>query len=391
MNTDSIAEFCSRVRENTGRDDLLFGLIADTHFEEKEDPRGYGANALSHIRDFAAAGRACGARFLFHAGDLSNGNRPLAQTCREITLGAEAMRSSGLPALFAIGNHDDNTYFCRDHARDGSDALSGMAWQHLVCPDGLPRGAVAAPGVGNCFYLDLPDRKIRLLVLNTIDLPLATGRDGKLKYFMINDHGFSKAQLEFVAYRALDLSALPDSEEWGVVVLSHMSLGFLPNGGAMERIFRAFQTGTRCRTGAADVKPCPFPFDGHTCFPSPADPVDLVHEVEADFTAQGPHEILANFYGHEHLDIIRKERGFLEIGLLSSLCYRNSPEAPERQFGSSSEEAWNMIAIDRRKRQINIFRYGAGHDLTVAFLPYRQGHQAKPIPALREMSPAGPA
>ena len=368
MNTDSIAEFCSRVRKNTGRDDLLFGLIADTHFEEKEDPRGYGANALSHIRDFAAAGRACGALFLFHAGDLSNGNRPLAQTCREITLGAEAMRSSGLPALFAIGNHDDNTYFCRDHVPDGSDALSGMAWQHLVYPDGLPRGAIAAPGVGNCFYFDLPDRKIRLLVLNTIDLPLATGRNGKLKYFMINDHGFSKAQLEFVAHRALDLSALPDSEEWGVVVLSHMSLGFLPNGGAMERIFRAFQTGTRCRTGAADVKQCPFLFDGHTCFPSPADPADLVHEVEADFTGQKPRELIAHLYGHEHLDLVRTERGFLEVALLSSLCYQNSLEAPERQFGTPDEAAWNMIAINRKQRQIKIFRYGAGHDFILPLL-----------------------
>ena len=102
-----------RVQANTGSGGLLFGMISDTHFEEKEDLREYGANALSHIRSFAAAGRACGARFLFHAGDLSNGNRPLAQTCREITLGAGAMRSSGLPALFAIGNHDDNTYFCK--------------------------------------------------------------------------------------------------------------------------------------------------------------------------------------------------------------------------------------------------------------------------------------
>ncbi|WP_294482928.1 metallophosphoesterase [uncultured Victivallis sp.] len=386
MNTDSIAEFCSRVRENTGDHDLLFGLITDTHFEEKEDLRGYGANALSHLRDFAAAGRTCGARFLFHAGDLSNGNRPLAQTRREITLSTEAMRSSGLPALFAIGNHDDNTYFCRDNGPDGSHALSGIAWQHLVYPDGLPPGAVAAPGVGNCFYFDLPDWKIRLLVLNMIDLPLATGRDGKLKYFMINDHGFSKVQLEFVAHRALDLSVLPDSGKWSVLVLSHMSLGFLPNGGAMGTIFRAFQTGTRCRTGAADVKPCPFSFDGHACFPSPADPADLVHEVEADFTIQGPHELIAHLYGHEHLDIVRTGRGFLEVALLSSLCYQNSPQAPERQFGTSNEAAWNMVAIDRKQRQIKIFRYGAGHDLTLPFLPSRSRLSAESLPLPRAMS-----
>lgn len=44
MNTESIDLFRRRVRENTGCGDLLFGLITDTHFEEKDDPGGYGAN-----------------------------------------------------------------------------------------------------------------------------------------------------------------------------------------------------------------------------------------------------------------------------------------------------------------------------------------------------------
>ena len=157
MNTESIDLFRRRVRENTGCGDLLFGLITDTHFEEKDDPGGYGANALTHLRDFAAAGEACGARFLLHAGDMSNGNRPKEQSRREAFLSAEAMRGSGLPALFVIGNHDDNTYFCRDNPGAGNNGISGTEWQKLVQPEGLPEGAVAAPGVSNCYYLDFPD------------------------------------------------------------------------------------------------------------------------------------------------------------------------------------------------------------------------------------------
>ncbi|MEI3000161.1 MAG: metallophosphoesterase family protein [Victivallis sp.] len=153
-------QFCRHVRENTGANDLLFGFITDTHFEENSDLRGYGANSLAHMRNFAAAGRECGAAFLINAGDMSNGNRPRKQTQREITLSAEAMRSGGLPVWFALGNHDDNTYYCKAEPADASNGFSGAEWQGLVYPDGFPAGTVAAPGVSNCFYVDFPAQKI---------------------------------------------------------------------------------------------------------------------------------------------------------------------------------------------------------------------------------------
>ena len=127
-------QFCRHVRENTGANDLLFGFITDTHFEENSDLRGYGANSLAHMRNFAAAGRECGAAFLINAGDMSNGNRPRKQTQREITLSAEAMRSGGLPVWFALGNHDDNTYYCKAEPADASNGFSGAEWQGLVYP-----------------------------------------------------------------------------------------------------------------------------------------------------------------------------------------------------------------------------------------------------------------
>jgi len=351
-------EFCSRVRKNTGNDNtLLFGLIADTHFEEKNNLAEYGANALAHMHAFAAAGKSCNARFLLHVGDMSNGNRPKVQSRREAALSAEALRSSGLPVLFVIGNHDDNTYFCRDNAPDGSEAISGSEWQNLVQPDGLPAGAIAAPEVSNCYYLDFPDQKVRLLILNAIDLPLETGPNGKLKYYSINHHGFSEAQLEFIVHKALNFSNVPDSEQWGILAVSHMALGFVLNGPALMKIFHAFQTGGRCRTGAEDVLPEAFLFD----------PNDLIHEIEADFSRQGPRELIALLCGHEHIDAVHSDHGYPEVSFLSSLCYRNSPEAPERRFGTAGEQAWSMVALNRTARRLNVFRYGAGNDFSVPY------------------------
>lgn len=44
----------------------------------------------------------------------------------------------------------------------------------------------------------------------------------------------------------------------------------------LMKIFHAFQTGGRCRTGAEDVLPEAFLFD----------PNDMIHEIEADFLAR---------------------------------------------------------------------------------------------------------
>lgn len=222
---------------------------------------------------------------------------------------------------------------------------------------GCPAGAIAAPEVSNCYYLDFPDQKVRLLILNAIDLPLETGPNGKLKYYSINHHGFSEAQLEFIVHKALNFSNVPDSEQWGILAVSHMALGFVLNGPALMKIFHAFQTGGRCRTGAEDVLPEAFLFD----------PNDMIHEIEADFSRQGPRELIALLCGHEHIDAVHSDHGYPEVSFLSSLCYRNSPEAPERCFGTAGEQAWSMVALNRTARRLNVFRYGAGNDFSVPY------------------------
>lgn len=134
----------------------------------------------------------------------------------------------------------------------------------------------------------------------------------------------------------------------GHIAVSHMALGFVLNGPALMKIFHAFQTGGRCRTGAEDVLPEAFLFD----------PNDLIHEIEADFSRQGPRELIALLCGHEHIDAVHSDHGYPEVSFLSSLCYRNSPEAPERRFGTAGEQAWSMVALNRTARRLNVFRYG---------------------------------
>ena len=360
--------FRERVRAAAPAGTLRFGYITDAHCEEGPDPAGYGASSLAQLAHFSREAQACGAEFLVCGGDLCNGNRPKRQTVREIRAAGEALRSGGLPVCFTIGNHDDNTYFCRDHGGSPEEGLTAREWYRLA------EGAVPFPGAHfasatpGCGYIDLPAYRMRLLLLNTVDLPFVARADGRLRYFTINDHAISQAQLEFVRDSALDFTGLPESESWALAVFSHMRFGYLANGAAMTGLLTAFRRGGCFETTGEESYPTPFRFAGSSCFPSPAEPADLAIRIRADFSRQGPREIIAHFYGHEHLDEIRRAPGgWPEISFLNALCYQNAPERPERTFGSPSEEAWSIVDVDRAHRSISIFRSGAGNDFSTDF------------------------
>ncbi len=349
--------FSERVRSHTAPGALRFGFITDVHCEAGPDPAGYGASSLAQLFRFSRGVRECGGEFLVSGGDLNNGNRPKSRTVREIRAAGYALRSGGLPVCFVMGNHDDNTYFCRDNGRGPAEGLTCGEWMALA-EGGVPfPGLAAAPETPGCGYFDLPGYRLRVLVLNTVDLPFATKPDGTLKYFTINDHAFSQAQLDFVARTALDFSRLPESKQWGLLVLSHIRFAYLPNGGVMTGLLDAFRRGGRYESTPAEVGAAPYD----------ADPADLGSRVSADFTRQGPREIVAHLYGHEHLDEVRPGPGWPEVTFLNALCYQNTPERPERRFGTPSEDAWSIVAIDRGRRELSVFRHGAGDDFQVKF------------------------
>ncbi len=360
--------FASSIRTAVKPGELLFGFITDVHCEAGPDRTGYGATSYDHLLDFARRGRECGAEFLVSGGDLVNGNRPKPQTLRELHAAGEALRSTGLPVYLIIGNHDDNTYFCKAAPSSAADGLSGAEWEKHAYDGCYPAGFVRAAETSNTGFFDLPKHRIRVLILNNVDLPFVPQPDGSLKYYTINDHAFSGAQLRFVAERALDFTGLPDSREWALLVMSHMSLGFLPNGMVMQKILNAFQQGGAYASSPADVELCSSGSgESQNSFPASADPADLVHDVSCDFTRQGPREIIAHVYGHEHLDEVRHGRGFIELSLLNSLCYQNHPFSPERRLDTASEDAQNFLVIDRGTRKIRVFRYGAGKSFEIDF------------------------
>ena len=159
-------------------------------------------------------------------------------------------------------------------------------------------------------YLDLPTSKVRMIALNSIDIPYSSGTDGKCPYldapynqYLGGQHtfGYQQAQLDWLANTALKL---PDTG-WQVMLFQHhpMLNSFSKrantdsdyqrfNYDVLEGILNAFQQGTSYTHDSATGKA-----------PNGATSALFACTLSADFTAQGAGQIIAVWNGHIHRDL----------------------------------------------------------------------------------------
>lgn len=79
-------------------------------------------------------------------------------------------------------------------------------------------------------------------------------------------------------------------------------------------------------------------------------------------------KIMAFINGHNHGDLIDNTEGFPILSILNSKCEAfteyKSPGfiTPHRKLGDSSQEAFDVMVVSTKKRQIRFVRFGAGND-----------------------------
>lgn len=337
-----LAEEFAKVRQPGS---LNFAFITDTHYQLRDFGRnGYGGSSVESMTNMARMAKQLKLDFVANAGDMVDGNSPRELNLKEISASMQALQSSGLPVLVAIGNHDDGTYYCRKNARDGAEAITNKEWRDRVVAPILDRAvADGANAAGNYYYYDFPDRKIRVIVLASSDNPLIKNEKGELKYFSINTFIYTQKQLSWLADKALNFEEKPDASKWSVLLISHAPPEEGINGKVAVEIIKAFQRGIPCR-------------------PEPTTAGDFPQDISHDFSRQGPMRVLALLHGHYHVQYSGNKNGYLQIGFLPGLNYRNSPNHPPRGLDTPDMECWTVISVDPAKNLITGLRFGAGND-----------------------------
>lgn len=313
--------------EKLNKDLFSFLVLTDGHHQTG----GYAPNQLAHYQNATTLTKKTDKiDALILGGDNINGyydrNRILTETEQVTSLVFNTI-SDSTDVLFSFGNHDNGVGQNGKNKPEQCLLLSEI--KKLYNLDEL------------YYFRDYEEYKVRLIILNSFDLPETTNEDGTYKYNFIEQSGFGGEQLKWLAEKALILP----SNEWHVVIFSHAQLsgsfGTIPQYNTTEiiTILNGFQNGTSVSIN----KPLN----------------ELPVFIESDFSIQGKGVLAAFINGHVHSDGQMIYKGINCIMSQASLCYENDEK---RKVGTESEDSWDVFSIDKANRTISIYRFGQGND-----------------------------
>lgn len=290
-----------------------------------------GGNQLLAAAAVKHAAKALSSDCIVVGGDIvENGPKDIVVLAQSEFM--EAIRMPGCPALPTRGNHDDNSIHDFHRKLRGANHVifPVEAYADIYqCLDGtvsFDKGNET--GLYYCY--DIPDKKTRVAMLNSVDIVYKIKADGMLQQNGQWEYAFSDRQVDWFEHKVFDFTGLPESESWKVVIFSHLPIiqrgvkgyvdGEVENG---EKIWKIIKTNRK--------------------------------------------HVVACLFGHVHIDQVLYHDGIPMISTLNAVSYRNYDESPERKVGTASETAFDLISIDDLKGELRLTRFGAGEDRIIKF------------------------
>ncbi|HHD2802188.1 TPA: phage tail spike protein, partial [Clostridium perfringens] len=236
--------------------------------------------------------------------------------------------------FITLGNHDDNSNY-----KDFSKVITHEEMKKLMFSDMQD----VTFGNGLYYYKDFHEHKIRLIVLNSEDIP---EYDISMKYKGQWDYAFSNEQLNWVAHTALNT-------DYKIIFCSHTPLiesveGFdlaIRNSEAMLGIMKAYTTGTS--------------------YSSSNNTGDFKYNVSVDYNKKGT--IVCCLFGHVHADNIVYKDNIAHISTTCSNCsYRYGSSRVENATGTVNEIALDFLTV--RNNMGFLTRFGAGSDRSFTYV-----------------------
>lgn len=293
--TEETEATCARAAAAARPGDAVFLLLTDSHYSA-------GCIWEDTVASLAAVAERLQPDGLIHLGDLTDGMLSSRHTMGITGEMLKDLRRACNPLYLCLGNHDLN-YFRGN-------------------PDRMTKQQGAAHLLGEAqpwYYKDLPDRKLRLLFLDSFD-PEDDQR-----------YGFDEEEAEWVrrvlrkvpkGYRVLVFShvtPLPENHVWSIDIRNS------------SRIMRALE----------------------------------------QFNQKKKHSVIGWIYGHNHADQVISYRDFPLISIGCSKLEAFEEHKPEdavtydRKKGTRTQELWDVLLV-HADGGMDLIRYGAGKDRHIA-------------------------
>lgn len=323
-----------------------FGHITDNHHQLSS----YAPNSLRHYASIARASESLGLDAIVSNGDNANGWYGREQILLELQQATSTLfdrAAPGTDVFISMGNHDLGVM--QNGKTKPAQCISVEEFKHIIRANGA-YGEIRDGDSTYC-YKDYFSKKVRLIQLDSFDLPEMTNEDGTYKYDFLKISAYRQAQLMWLANKALKLPA----KDWQVIIFTHCPLpGTFEvtagqpqltqiNSEILIGVLTAFKNGKAYSAKSTSEFPVDF---------------------ECDFTAQGAGVLIGLISGHIHADGQMIYQGINCIETAASLCYS---ENVHRIPNSSSEDLWDVFSVDMINRTIHAQRFGYGSDRTFTY------------------------
>lgn len=374
---NGLKKTASKIMRLQNENTVTIPFITDIHYATdtfiQEDLENYGRTD-NHIKNVAELSHMIPLDCIVGGGDFVDGGTTKDTNVSNYKKVVSMFGLANCPFFLAKGNHDDNSWGDGRQGRGttarnkvnqnymASDPTS-KSWHgnmsYTIKPSEMyeiitrPSTIWAInenPNDKNMyFYYDIPDKKVRVFLLNTNDIPYVFDTDGLVKYLTINVAGYRQAQLKWFAE---NLKSMPD--DYTAVCFQHHQWGqwyatnsaYYPyNWESVEGILKAAKEGssfTRKYTGNAD-----FASDISITFDTPKNIAFLAH-------------------GHHHTDRITTKYGITNVSTSCSVS-RPKKDQRDRPLGELEEDLWDVFVLDTKKKHVDIVRYGAGSDRSFGY------------------------
>lgn len=308
---ESIKEYAKKIHDVQTNKTLTLGIISDIHYSS-DVPETYTGTTM--VRDFGKITDYVHYDAIADLGDNIYGNSTKDIARNDIMkVVSNINKNSKCPVCYVRGNHDDNGWY--SFAGTGTykvdEMINDVEWYNLAF--GFTRGSVVtdpARPTGGYGYFDHEDSKIRVFLLNTVDIPYVADGD-TYRYTSYESLAFTNEQINFVA-NSLKFEDKESPNEWAALFLMHVPLDVtsedgLRIGGTDAKIrghLQMLQVITAYRKGIS------YSFTGTTNHLAKERPEDFQVNVSVDYSDKGVGDVIGFICGHCHVDNASQKVGY---------------------------------------------------------------------------------
>lgn len=336
------------LKSEINQDLFNFVFISDVHYDKWSDNNKSGLNRLNNALTLDGSVDA-----IISGGDNVDGGAPLPEIfksqTREYVNNLFFMHDNGSDKFILKGNHDDASGKLMSYYRSGILAEDGTIpipttsseLQEMYGNNLLINGEYR-DGMSNYFYKDYPDKKIRLIGLDSNDIPdEIMNEDDRPKYYGIMHMGYQEQQLDWLANIALQ--NVPS--DFTTVIVAHVQADATTSSDTVDDHFTDMYYNVNLMTQIVND----FKYGRSTTISGTIE--DWEVSIQTDFTGQGPRTIAGFIHGHRHLELFTNSVGFNSIGITCSI-----------DKDGNQVDGWNIVTVDTVNKRLVLKGFGRATD-----------------------------